>query len=274
MKYEIVRVGIPSRIEDVSISFLETVQNIKNRNDCIALTTIDYPNNYNTDVLSAPAGHKILFDNLEFNRFEDTLHCNIVNTFGSIWDIANSEGKFRDSSTLVQVLLNLLDEQYTRLKFNRVYIFTPGSPYVYDGITNSLQKIRAVSVIDAKSTIRIIADTLLKLNPDIKFVKIREYTADFLENKNRTIHEDVINIFGSIDNRRNYNTNLPMLNQFFMDLKEILNDDDIFWYCTIKDYETDPIVTKITFKQAFDNIDMFIESGDIYTYGIYKLKEH
>jgi len=270
MKYEIVRVGIPIRKQDISISFLEAIDNIKNRTDCIAMTTVHYPNE---DIISSPAGHKILFDNLQFIPFTGTMEYNKVNTY-NIWEIKNERGEYRDPYYIVQHLLSVLENQFNKLGFNRVYMFTPGSPNVYDGITNFLQKIRSVSVIDATSSIHIIADRLLELNPEIKYTKIRNYVPDFLQNLNRTIAEDRINIFGSIDNRRNYNTKLPMLNQFFEDLREILNDNDIFWYCTIRDCEDTPIVTKLTFKEAYDNIDMFINSGDIYTYGVYKLKEH
>jgi hypothetical protein len=269
MKYEIVRVGIPIRKQDISISFLEVIDNIKNRTDCIAITTVHYPNE---DEICSPAGHKILFDNLQFIPFTGTMGYNKINTY-NIWEIKNERGEHRDPFYIVQHLLSLLENQFNKLGFNRVYMFTPGSPNVYDGITTTLQRTHPVTIIDAESSIHIISRGLVALYPEFNHTVIRNYTNDFLNNTNKSIIKHKINIFGSIDNRRNYNTKLPMLNQFFQDLRELLDDNDIFWYCTIKNYDDSPIINQITFKEAFNNIDMFINSVDIYTYGVYKLKE-
>jgi hypothetical protein len=265
--YEIYRVGIPLRDFDISNSFLEVIENIKTNNNHVGLTTVDF-DKFTMEKMTAPAGYNLLFNTFKFESFNGSLKSGIINTYGKIWDIPNESGKFRDNMFLSKQMFKFLDENYSKNKFSRVYMFTPGSPYIYDLFTNGMRRIRPISLIDAPSAITICRRDMEEKSNLGKPSKLREYTLDFLQNASRTITKEHINIFGSIDNTRNYNTNVPMLYQFFLDIRELLNDDDIFMYTTIK---LDGVHTTITtFKEAFNNYSFFANSKDILTYGVYR----
>ena len=265
--YEVYRVGLPIRDIDTSDSFLEVIEKIKTDNKCFGMTTVDF-NKFTLEQNTAPTGYNLLFKNFKFEPVQEMMKSGIINTYGKIWDIPSENGRFRDHNFLSQKMFEFLDEQYIKTKFSRVYMFTPGSPYIFDLFTNGMRRIRPVSVIDCLSAITICRQDMIKNNELCKKHIMREYTIDFLQNTNRIIVEDHINIFGSIDNNRNHNTKFPMLYQFFLDMKELLADNDIFMYTTIK---SDGVYTKsLTFKEAFDNYNFFANCKDILTYGVYK----
>jgi hypothetical protein len=264
--FEITRVGIPIRTIDITPSFLETIEKIKNSSDCIAITTVDYNGTLETnpEYLSAPAGHDILFNNFKFEIYSDKLKYGVINTFGKIWNVNN--GMHRDGPTIVSYLFKFLEEEYKTLKFKHVYMFTQGSPYMFDMFTDYMRRSHALNVIDSRSSIYICAEEMSKVLNNTSYIS-RNYIPDFIQNKNPVLSPG-LNIFPGISNNYNHNTGIPMIQHFFQSLGKLLNSDDMFLFANID--KDDVIVKCITFKEALDNITYFSNPDKILTYGVYK----
>lgn len=264
--FEITRVGIPIRNTDVTSSFLDVIEKLKTRDDCIALMTADYIGDdhvLNPEYLSAPAGHEILFKEFKFDVYDGNLKYGVVNTFGRIWNI--NDGIQRDGPTIISYLFNFLQQEYKKLKFKHVYMFTPGSPYMYDMFTEFIKRKRALNIIDARSSIHI-STTLMSEYLNVGRFNIREYIPDFIEGKNPTLKPG-LNVFGGISNNYNHNSEMPMIEHFFKNLRGLLNDNDSFLYCNIG---LDSVFLKsTTFLDALNNIDYFSNPDKILTYGVY-----
>lgn len=266
--YEIIRVGIPIRTCDITKSFLDIVEEIKTSSECIAITTVDYDGDVNTngDAISSYAGHEILFNNITFRKTINHLEYNIVNTLGYIWDIKTENGEYRDGLTLVKFLYNILDNSHKQLNFKKVYVFTSGSPHHYDLFTSFGKDIRPLSIIDTYSSITITKEHFEKTME--KPVIVRNYIPEFIAGKNKTITPNVINLFGSISNHYKPDIGMPVIQHFFENLKLLLSDNDIFMYCYVSK-DTAEMKT-ITFKEALEKIQYFSTLKLLLTYGVYK----
>ena len=265
--FEITRVGIPIRNTDVTESFLDVIEKIKTGDNCIALMTADYlglDHTSNPEYLSAPAGHEILFKILSFEQYDGNLKYGIINTFGRIWNI--NDGIQRDGPTIISYLFNFLQQEYKKLKFKHVYMFTPGSPYMYDMFTDFIKRKRALNIIDARSSIHI-STTLMSEYLNVGRFNIREYVPDFIEGKDPSLKPG-LNLFGEISNNYNHNCGMPMIEHFFMSLRNLLEDSDIFLHVNVG---SDSVFLKSsTFIEALNNIEYFSNPDKILTYGVYK----
>ena len=267
--FDLVRVGIPIRDSFISDTFINIVNEIKQSTNCIAVSTVDYTDGkYNTDYRSAPAGHNILFNNLKFKKFDGKLDYNVINTLGFIWDVQTPAGVNRDSDFISLYLLEFFKKQQDELKFNTVYMFTPGSPHIWDMFTHSMPKYYPVSVIDTYSSLTIVGNKMREYFDNKIQYKLRHYNMDFITQPNKVIYQGVINIFGGIANGYNHNQGIPLVEHFFLEMRKVLLDDDLFLYCTITENETQ--LTVIPFKNAFEKRNIFSNANDIITYGVYK----
>jgi len=265
--FEITRVGIPIRNTDITQSFLEVVNKLKTSNDCIALMTADYlgiDHSSNPEYLSAPSGHEILFKEFEFNVYDGNLKYGVMNTFGRIWNI--NDGIQRDGPTIISYLFNFLQQEYKKLKFKHVYMFTPGSPYVYDMFTEFIKRKRALNIIDARSSIHI-STTLMSEYLNVGRFNIREYIPDFIEEKDPSLKPG-LNVFGGISNNYNHNSGMPMIEHFFKSLKSLLDINDLFLYSNIG--KDDVFLKAVTFEEALNNVEYFSNPDMILTYGVFK----
>lgn len=265
--YEITRVGIPIRNTDITSSFLEVIEKLKTRDDCIGLMTADYlgaNHSSNPEYLSAPAGHELLFKEFNFEMYNGDLKYGIMNTFGRIWNI--NDGIHRDGQTIISYLFNFLQQEHRKLNFKHVYMFTPGSPYVYDMFTEFIKRKRALNIIDARSSIHI-STVYISEYLNVGKYNVREYIPDFIEGKEPVLKLG-INIFGGISNSYNHNTGMPMIEHFFKSLRNLLNDNDKFLYVSVG---SDSVFLKCTtFIEALNNIEYFSNPDKILTYGVYK----
>jgi hypothetical protein len=266
--YEIIRVGIPIRTCDITETFLDIVKEIKTSSECIAITTVDYDGDVNTngDVISSYAGHEILFNNISFERPLKELNYNVINTLGYIWDVKNENGKHRDGPTLVKFLYDILDTSHNSLKFKKVYVLTSGSPHHYDLFTAFGKDIRPLSIVDTYSSITITKEAFEKEHN--KPVVVRNYIPDFIEGKNKTLTLNCINLFGSISNNYKPDIDMPVIQHFFESLKVLLEDNDLFMYCYVSRDGAE--MKTMTFKDALKNIEYFSTLKLLLTYGVYK----
>jgi hypothetical protein len=265
--YEITKIGIPIREIDVTNKFLEVVEKLKTSKDAVAVLTADYFGDYtnNYDYISSPAGHKILTSNFKLQKCNGTLKFNLLNTYGDLWKI-KKDNISREPNAITDALLEFLDAQHNILNFKEVYIFAPGSPFVLDMFTSFIPKRRALNIIDARSSIHISADAMCEYVNTPK-VAIRSYIDDFI-NKKYQVLRDGINVFGGVSNKYDHNTGIPMISHFFQELKKLLDSDDVFMYTSINDKDVDLKV--LTFKEAEDKIDYFLNTNEILTYGVAK----
>ena len=265
--FEITRIGIPIRTTDVTSSFLDVIERLKTRDDCIALMTADYfgvDNTLNPEYLSAPAGHKILFKEFNFEIYNCDLKYGVMNTFGRIWNI--NDGIQRDGTSITSFLFNFLSQEYAKINFKHVYMFTPGSPYIYDMFTEFIKRKRALNIIDARSSIHISTNYMCEYLNIGKF-SVREYIPDFIQGRNPTLNSG-LNVFGGISNDYNHNTGIPMVEHFLTNLKNVLEEDDIFLYVNVG--EDSVYLKALPFKEALNNIEYFSNPDKILTYGVYK----
>lgn len=247
--YKIVKVGIPIQNSDITSEFLDVINSIKTDN-CIGITTVDYCDaikdnfTYHKDTNSSPAGHRIIFDNLKFNKYHDKFILNRINTLGSIWEITGS----KDKSELTKNLLEIIDKQYDQLKFDTVYIFSTGSPYFMDIFTEGLQLSRDIQIVDTKSSFDIAVESIHNLlNCKLEPV-IRKYNGEFILNNNPYINLDKLNIFSSINNLYKWKIDIPLVDHFFNTLNNIVDKNAIFFMVSI--LENEVIIKKMKYYEA------------------------
>jgi hypothetical protein len=251
MKYEITRVGVPSRKQDVSQSFLNVVDNIVSGNS-ISLVTVDF-NNPNTkfEYLGAPYGYQYILNKLNTSLVLDNLKYNVLNTYPNIWDIHGGI----DPNDSINNFLEYLDSQQEILNFNNVYIFTCGSPLVNDDFTNILLQKIPLNIINCKSPIHICSNNIkdfLNLNK-YNIHNIIPYTLD----------RNVLHVFPGIS--KNYGINITKVFELFNDL---VSPNDVFLYSNILE-DGSSYVKSMSFKQALEDVAFFENIEKNLTYGIY-----
>lgn len=251
--YELVRVGVPARKQDVTQSFLDVIENIKSKSDCVGICTADFENPLTRfEYLSAPYGYNQILKSLITKPVELNLVTGVLNIYSNVWDIHAGQ----TPSISVDNLLKYFDMQHNNLQFKTLYIFTCGSPFVNDMFTNITSQKRPINIIDAESPIRICSNIM----------------KDYLNLDNYIIHNDMpnklqtntLNIFAGIS--KNYGINI---NVVFDVLKTMVSDDDLFLYSNILE-DGSSYLKCISFKNALDDLQFFVNTENNLTYGIYK----
>lgn len=240
--YEIIRVGVPIKKQDIQKEFLDILEEIKRSKDCISVSTTYYDR---SEYDLAPAGTEVLLNSLPVVDFFDKFQYNCINTIGFIWKLKNNDGETRDLKQIITYLNKFLDDQHKLLNFKKVYMFTPGSPNYSDSITLELRKIRDISIVNTKSSIEYAIEEMKKVVGNVEF-EYRNYHTDFLERfkkqNNKIIHINKLNVFCclqggyKIDNR-------SIMELFFDDMSNYFNKDDIFISVHIGDPENIVIVS-------------------------------
>lgn len=247
--YEITRVGVPARKQDVTQSFLTAVDSIKNGN-AIGLVTVDFKQ-AQFELLTAPYGYSYLLNTLKQTPVETDLSTGVLNTFGNVWSKFAGETPYNSVENLVE----FFNDQHKKLEFKHIYIFTCGSPYVSDMITGILPQIRQMNIIDCESPIKICSRVMQE------YLNLNEYS--IAVKPPRVILPKVLTVFPGISEHYGIN-----IDEFFNALKNILSEKDMFLYTTIIEDGSTYLKT-MSFKQALENIDYFKTSKQLLTYGIY-----
>lgn len=220
--YEIVKVGIPLQSKDITSEFLNVIDEIKNNPDCIAIATVDYSDH---EMSIAPAGNKLLVDNLHFKQYNKNLHLNCINTMGSLW------GVVRDIPSLINNILSILETEHKTLNFKKVYFLNGGSPFCGDSATLCLSKsISDLKFIDTKSCIEIAYAGLDLITPweEIDYVNLCVRKQQDLK-----LDTNKVNVFLCLQKWFEYN-NIHILDKFFKEIKQYYSGDDIIKIVHIK----------------------------------------
>lgn len=201
LPYDIIRVGLPITNDSVTQEFLDIVQQLKDNKDWVGAMTCDYDHTNSrkikADQYSAPAGYKILLDNgFSFTR-ELIRNNKTIGTFGSVWKHKTEIGP-ESAKPVLKALFDKLRQQHQINKFTTVVSFTPGSPYVDDVITRTLNHYLSgnLKIIDTKSSSDITSEYLSR-----KYQRecvIRNYCDDFILKHNESVDANKIHIFSCL----------------------------------------------------------------------------
>lgn len=249
MSYEITKVGIPIRELDVTQRFVDIVNLAKNTNSVIIISS---------PFEESPAGSKILKD--VFANSNKILDFNVLDAPEDVVD-SNPANFLKHKVTR---LLNFLDEQHSVLKFEHVYMFSSGSPHLYDIFTRYIPEYMKLHVVDAKSSFHICGEALSRyLGCDT--YEIRNFHSDFLYRFDTVLYSG-LSIFGCIDQAYATQNDKPLIDSFFRTMKQYTDEKDVFLLATVHDLgvtiqQFDPN----NYRQVLDKYkDMTL------TYGIYK----
>jgi hypothetical protein len=253
--YEIIFMGIPCRECDVTQEFLQTLEEIKTGN-CFAITLVDYPNidNHN-EVINSIYGHSMLFDNIEFIKYNDKYIKNKINTMGGIWETNN-----RDTKRICNFLLEHLNYFYKREPFDKVVILSPGSPTI-DTLPKVMNEVTPIRIVDIKSPIVIAAEYMSS-----SYV-IRKFDREFLRNENPIIYPETVNIFYALSGKYNNTDNKSRITLFFEHMLLCLKPTDDIFYAYVGE---DVIINKIQFSDFSKYKDYFSSNIDRLTFGVLK----
>lgn len=253
--YEIIFMGIPCRECDITQEFLQTIEEIKCGN-CFAVTLVDYSDisNHN-EVINSIYGHRILFDNIQFIKYDGKYIKNKINTMGGIWH-SNS----RDPERICSSLLKEFDNFYSETKFDKVIILSPGSPNI-DILPKSMVNFRSVKIVDIKSPIIIAAEHMSST------YIIRKFTKDFLLNGNPQIYLNVVNVFFALSGSYNNTNSKEKLILFYEHMQKYLDPSDTIFYVYVGETV---IVNKILFCNFLEKLDYISNNIDNLTIGVYK----
>ena len=249
--YELIRVGVPARRQDITQSFLDAISSIKN-GTAIGLITVDLNNSETKfEYLSAPYGYQHIIKELELDTVNSDLKYFVLNTYANIWNIHG--GSTPNNS--IDNLLKYFDDQHNKLNFKKLYFLTCGSPYISDAVTSILIQKRTVSVIDAESPIRICSNNMKE------YLNVDDYAIH--SSIPYTLERNMLHVLPCIS--KNYGINITEL---FNLLNEQVKQSDIFLYSTILE-DGSSYVKSMSFKQALEDILFFQTTEKNLTYGIY-----
>jgi hypothetical protein len=252
--YEIIFMGIPCRECDVTQEFLQTLEQIKTGN-CFAVTLVDYPNTDNhNEVINSIYGHIMLFDNIEFIKYDDKYIKNKINTMGGIWGIN------RNPNYICNFLLKEFDNFYANDPFDKVVLLSPGSPTI-DILPPAMNVIRPITIIDIKSPIIIAAEHMSS-----SYV-IRKFDREFLRNENPIIYPETVNIFYALSGKYNNTDNTSRITLFFEHMLLCLKPTDDIFYAYVGE---DVVMNKIQFSDFSKYKDYFSSNIDRLTFGVLK----
>lgn len=275
--YEIIRVGIPIQSAHITDEFLQVVENIKNKDDCIAITLIDYPIDIMncTDAISAPAGYRILTKNLKFIKFENTFKPNVINTCGFVLGLPLDKLK-KHNIKIVEYILSLIEDKHKELNFKTVYMFTPGSPTCGDRITECLLEKVDLKIIETVSSLDISLKSMKDFVGNLPHIE-RHYHYEFIDRMGRFTPEQLainkkmdigkLNVFNCLSDLYNVD-NIPLMERFLEDVSLSFSESDLLLSCTVNEEGTDLKVFSIA--EARLCIDDFRFSKKPFTIGICK----
>lgn len=253
--YEIVRVGVPARKQDVTQSFLVAIENIKTKNDCIGISTVDFNNTITKfEYLSAPYGYNHIITSLRSVPVVSDLNIGVLNTYSNVWQIHGG----KNPAESVDNLIKYFDEQHKILSFKTLYMFTCGSPLVHDIFTNIMSTKRPMNIIDAESPIRICSNAMKD------YLNTHTYLIHNVNAMPEIIESNTLNVFPGIS--KNYGINI---NVVFDILKTLVSETDMFLYSNILE-DGSCYVKCMSFKQALEDLSFFDNTENNLTYGIYK----
>jgi len=244
--FELIKVGIPLQSKDITNEFLNVIEEIKNNPECIAVTTVDFSE---YEMVVAPAGYKVILDNLNFKPYSNQLHLNCINTMSSLW------GVVRDIPSLIDNILDLLHKNQKILKFKKVYFLNGGSPFCGDSATLCLSKrVTDLKFVTSPSCIDVAYSAL---NISVAYVENDYVNICIRKQQDLVIDTTKINAFLCMQRGYEYN-NIHILNKFFKQIEEHYSDDDIIKLVNIKadtcDIESLTVGTaKIIKEQIYNN---------------------
>jgi len=253
MPYQITKVGIPIRNVDINEQFTTAVSFAKQSN---AVLLISSP------LDDSPAGSKILED--EFLHSGKVLKYNVFDTDNDVHD-ANPKNFLKNK---VIRLLKYLDDRHAELNFDHVYMFSAGSPHLYDIFTHYIPEYRELHIIDAKSSLHVCGEELSK-HLQCDGYKIRNFHADFISRFENVLYPG-LSIFGCIDQIYANNTTESIVDQFFNVMMQHTNANDIFLIASV--HRDSVLITEFdpkNYKQVLEQ-----HAGKTLTYGVYKSTEH
>jgi hypothetical protein len=248
--YEITRVGVPTRKQDATISFIKAIESIR-AEEAIGLVTVNFDNSP-FELKAAPYGYSYLIEKLKIKNVDTDLSEGILNCFGNIWNVVSGDTPY----DAVKNMVTYFDQQQKKLGFNQIYIFTCGSPYISDMLTSILPQIRQMNIIDCESPIKI-CSKIMQEYLNLETCKI-SFTPPV------SLSSDTLTVFPGISEHYGINTN-----EFFNALKTELAEDDMFLYVTLID-DGSAYMKCMNFKQALENVENFIKTDQLITYGVYK----
>ena len=231
--YKIIKVGIPIRECDISDDFINCVNEIKTDPSCIGISLVSYSGDIinNGEYNCAPAGHNYIFSQLPMVKYYNTFHPKCITCLEHFWDISDFNGMYRNGDFLTDILILTLNKYYKETGFKKVFIFSQGSPLYADGITDSLSDKVDLGIIDTRSSLEICEEIFNKLLKDdgLKHINVitGDYWKDFLYNNETTINNGTLTIFPAINNVYNVNIKMPLVEHFFINMKRVLDKNDI-----------------------------------------------
>jgi hypothetical protein len=252
MPYEITKVGIPIRDIDINDQFITAVNHAKAANAVILISS---------PLEDSPAGSEIL--KKEFINSSKVLKYNVFDTAN---DAPNTDPKNFLKQKVVR-LLRYLDEQHAVLKFDHVYIFSVGSPHLYDIFTDYIPEYRELHIIDAKSSLHVCGEEFSKYLQCNEY-SIRNFHVDFIHKFENILHPG-LSIFGCIDQIYANQNNTSIVDQFFNTMMQQTNETDKFLIANI--HCTGVMIQQFNpknYKQVLAE-----HPGETFTYGVYKSLE-
>jgi hypothetical protein len=252
MPYEITKVGIPIRDIDINDQFITAVNHAKAANAVILISS---------PLEDSPAGSEIL--KKEFINSSKVLKYNV-------FDTANDAPNTDPTNFLKQKVVRLLrhlDEQHTILKFDQVYIFSAGSPHLYDIFTHYIPEYRELHIVDAKSSLHVCGEELSKYLQCDGY-QIRNFHSDFINRFENVLYPG-LSIFGCIDQIYANQNNESIVDQFFNTMMRHTNNNDVFLLASVR--STDVLIKTFdprNYKQVLAE-----HPGETFTYGVYKSLE-
>jgi len=253
MPYQITKVGIPIRDVDINEQFTTAVNHAKAANAVILISS---------PLEDSPAGSEIL--KKEFINSSKVLKYNV-------FDTANDAPNTDPTNFLKQKVVRLLrhlDEQHTILKFDQVYIFSAGSPHLYDIFTHYIPEYRELHIVEAKSSLHVCGEELSKYLQCDGY-QIRNFHSDFINRFENVLYPG-LSIFGCIDQIYANNTTESIVDQFFNVMMQHTNANDIFLIASV--HRDSVLITEFdpkNYKQVLEQ-----HAGKTLTYGVYKSTEY
>lgn len=264
--YEIVIVGTPIRSEHLDQKFIDCVNDVK-ENRYIAVSNGGFNNK---EISACPAGSNYIIDNLGIEKYTGTLKYGVINDIDTLWNIKDSASFYekRDPAIVIKNLLNIFDENFNKLNFIKIYIFTSGSPNYADVITRRLKLERDITVVDTPSSIELSVDIIKPhIKPNIDYI-IRNYHYDFIRGCDKTYDNSKLNIFNCIQFGYEVNSNKLIVESFFSDISKFVSDDDLFFSVNIGQEKNE--IIKCTFGEAKKSMLEISHYPKSLTFGICK----
>lgn len=252
MPYEITKVGIPIRDIDINEQFITAVNHAKNSNAVILISS---------PYEDSPAGSEIL--KKEFFNSSKVLKYNVFDTATN----AVTTNPITFLKRKVTKLLQYLDDHYAVLKFDHVYMFSVGSPHLYDIFTNYIPEYRQLHIVDAKSSLHICGEELSKYLQCDGY-SIRNFHVDFIHKFENVLYPG-LSIFGCIDQIYANQNNISIVDQFFNIMMQQTNENDKFLIANV--HGTGVLIK--TFDPRNYKQVLLEHPGETFTYGVYKSLE-